>query len=71
MPCSVLFVRHVHQQLVTPADKLSYLSVSDDLVVLARPLLNDVIVLESCKILDESVSPKDGHIIEPSVTRSC
>lgn len=64
-------VWHVHKDLVSPLYEPSDLPIAMDLIVASSPSLNDVSVLESCKILDESVSAEDGHVIEPSVAWSC
>lgn len=68
MACCVLLVRHIDENLVTPSDKFSYLSVTLDLVVTPSPARNDVIFLELRKVLDESVSAEDRYVVKPVVT---
>lgn len=69
MPCGVSVVRHVHEELFPPADKLSYLSVSRDLVIAASPSRKDVIFLELRNVLDEPICTEDRYVVEPVITR--
>jgi hypothetical protein len=71
MSGGVSLVRHVHKELVSPADEPPNIPVTKELVVSTSPPIHAVIILELRKIFDESIGPKDGHVIKPSVPRSC